>query len=37
MSETVDSLKILQQQKLDINTLTKSYLPIKQINPWIND
>jgi len=37
MSETVDSLKILQHQKLDINTLTKSYLPIKQINPWIND
>jgi len=37
MSETVDSLKILQQQKLDICTLTKSYLPIKQINPWVND
>ena len=37
MNETLNSLKILQKQKLNINTLTKSYLPIRQINPWIND
>lgn len=37
MDETLNSLKILQKQKLNINSLTKSYLPIRQINPWIND
>ena len=37
MNETLKSLKILQKEKLSINSLTKSYLPVKQINPWIND
>lgn len=37
MEETEDSLKILIKKGLNISTITKSFLPVKNINPWIYD
>ena len=37
MQETEESVKKLMKSGLDIKTLTKSFLQIKQINPWLND
>tara|TARA_Y100000590_G_C15745229_1_gene1021778 strand:- start:3034 stop:4578 length:1545 start_codon:yes stop_codon:yes gene_type:complete len=37
MQETEESVKKLMKSGLDIKTLTKSFLQVKQINPWLND
>ena len=37
MEETEESVKKLIKAGLNIKTLTKSFLQVKQINPWLND
>jgi len=37
MQETEESVKKLIKAGLEIKTLTKSFLQVKQINPWLND
>ncbi len=37
MQETEESVKKLLKFGLQIKTLTKSFLHVKQINPWLND
>ena len=37
MEETQESVEMLSKKGLKISTLTKSYLKVKQINPWLND
>ena len=37
MKETEESLKILIKKGLNISAITKSFLPVKNINPWIYD
>ena len=37
MEETDESVKILKQKGLKIFSITKSFLNVKRINPWIND
>ena len=37
MQETEESVKKLLKSGLQIKTLTKSFLHVKQINPWLND
>ena len=37
MQETEESVKKLLKSGLKIETLTKSFLQVKQINPWLND
>ena len=37
MEETEDCLKKVLKAGLKVETLTKTFLPVKQMNPWIND
>ena len=37
MQETEDSLKRVLNAGLKVEYLTKTFLPVKQINPWLND
>ncbi len=35
MKETEESLKLLQNKGLKINSYTKTFLKVNQVNPWI--
>jgi hypothetical protein len=37
MQETQESVDLLLKKGLEIFTLTKSYLKVRQLNPWLND
>ena len=37
MQETKDCLKRVLNAGLKVESLTKTFLPVKQINPWLND
>jgi len=37
MQETEDCLKKVLSAGLKVESLTKTFLPVKQINPWLND
>mgnify|MGYP006075836221 CR=1 FL=1 len=37
MQETEDCLKRVLNAGLKVESLTKTFLPVKQINPWLND
>ena len=37
MKETEESVKSLKNKKLEIFSLTKTFLNVKRINPWIDD
>ena len=37
MQETEDCLKKVLKAGLKIESLTRTFLPIKQVNPWLND
>ena len=37
MNETEECLKKVLKAGLKVESLTKTFLPIRQINPWIND
>ena len=37
MNETEQSVEILKSRGLKLFTLTKSFLNLKQLNPWLND
>ena len=37
MKETDESVKNLKQRGLKIYSITKSFLDVKRINPWVND
>ncbi len=37
MEETKNCLEKVLKAGLNVETLTKSFLPVKQINPWLND
>tara|TARA_B100000767_G_C19511470_1_gene428590 strand:+ start:251 stop:418 length:168 start_codon:yes stop_codon:yes gene_type:complete len=37
MQETEDCLKRVLNAGLKVESLTKIFLPVKQINPWLND
>jgi len=37
MQETQESVEILLKKGLKIFTLTKSFLKVKQLNPWLDD
>lgn len=37
MQETLDSVKMLKKKGLKVFKLSKSFIPVQSINPWIND
>ena len=37
MKETEDCLKKVLKAGLKVESLTKTFLPVKQINPWLYD